>query len=245
MPQADDPGAVPETKMDPNAAERALDELLKRTILYRSSREYSELLKFVARFRSYSPFNALLVHIQKPGAVFVAPPDRWLYQYGRGVKPGARPLVILQPMGPVMFVFDLSDTEGKPFPPQLESPFRVKGGPVGDRLQRLIENSKRDGVLVVVSETGSGQAGSIGDADSPDWVMAFGESQVAVRYVVEINQDLDDGARYACLVHELGHLYCGHLGTPNPDWWPDRNGLPEVIREFEAESVAFLVCRLS
>ncbi|MFZ5767233.1 MAG: hypothetical protein ACOY3F_00840 [Bacillota bacterium] len=243
MPQADDSGAVPETKMDQNVAERALDELLKRTILYRSSREYRELLKFVARFRGYSPFNALLVHIQKPGAMFVAPPDRWLRQYGRVVKPGARPLVILQPMGPVMFVFDLSDTEGKPFPAHLESPFHVRGGPVGDRLHRLVENSKRDGVFLVLSEMGSGQAGSIDKADSPDRVMEFGEFQVAVRYVVEVNRNLNDGARYASLVHELGHLYCGHLGTPDPRWWPDREGLPEEVREFEAESVAYLVCQ--
>jgi hypothetical protein len=37
-------------------------------------------------------------------------------------------------------------------------------------------------------------------------------------------------------------LYCGHLGTPNEKWWPDRTGLPHDIREFEAESVCYLVC---
>jgi len=49
--------------------------------------------------------------------------------------------------------------------------------------------------------------------------------------------------RYATLVHELGHLYCGHLGTPNDRWWPNRRGLSLKSREFEAESVAYLVCR--
>ena len=44
------------------------------------------------------------------------------------------------------------------------------------------------------------------------------------------------------LAHELAHLYCGHLGTPNDNWWPDRRGLSEAVREFEAESVAFLLC---
>ena len=31
---------------------------------------------FTARFRRYSPYNALLIHAQMPGATFVAPPSR-------------------------------------------------------------------------------------------------------------------------------------------------------------------------
>ena len=44
------------------------------------------------------------------------------------------------------------------------------------------------------------------------------------------------------LAHELGHLYAGHIGTPNPNWWSDRRGLDLKVREFEAESIAYLVC---
>jgi hypothetical protein len=32
------------------------------------------------------------------------------------------------------------------------------------------------------------------------------------------------------------------LGTPNVKWWPDRRGLATDAAEFEAESVAWLVC---
>jgi len=64
----------------------------------------------------------MLIHIQMPGAKFVAPPHRWLHEYGQRIKPGAHPLVILQPMGPVMFVFDVSDTEPLPnAPPRIPS----------------------------------------------------------------------------------------------------------------------------
>jgi hypothetical protein len=49
--------------------------------------------------------------------------------------------------------------------------------------------------------------------------------------------------KYATLVHELAHLYCGHLGTPNEKWWPNRHWLPHDVREFEAESVSYLVCK--
>jgi hypothetical protein len=41
---------------------------------------------------------------------------------------------------------------------------------------------------------------------------------------------------------ELAHLYCGHLGTPNGRLWPDRQNLSHAVREFEAESVSYLVC---
>lgn len=111
----------PADMWDQDAAKRALDELFNLTYQYRASKAYYDLMQFIARFRFYSPFNAMLVHVQMPGAKFVAPPYRWLRDYGRRIKPGARPLVILQPMGPVMFVFDVSDTEAlkdaPPLPP--------------------------------------------------------------------------------------------------------------------------------
>jgi hypothetical protein len=109
--------------------QQALDELFCLTHSYRNSHDYRELLDFVGKFRFYSPFNALLVHIQRPGAVYVAPAHRWLRDYGRHIAPGATPLVILQPMGPVMFVFDVSDTEPEkdapPLPQEIVAPFDV------------------------------------------------------------------------------------------------------------------------
>jgi hypothetical protein len=65
---------------------------------------------------------------------------------------------------------------------------------------------------------------------------------VPVRYELLLNDGLSREASYATLVHELAHLYCGHLGTPNENWWPDRRGLDVSRREFEAESVCYLVC---
>lgn len=103
-----------------DAAKRALDELFSLTTQHQNSQAYFDLLKFATRFRRYSPFNAMLVHIQMPGAVLVAPAHRWRRDYGRTIKPGARPMVILQPMGHVMFVFDVFDTEGKTLPQGVE-----------------------------------------------------------------------------------------------------------------------------
>lgn len=229
---------------------RTLDELFAHTIRYKSSIAYYEMLRFVARFRRYSPFNAMLVHIQRPGARFVAPAHRWWYEYGRVVKPEARPLVILQPMGPVMFVFDVSDTEGEPLPPEVEKPFEVSGGKAEDRLALTIRNCRRDGIAVYTAEMGSQRAGQIRSVNSRRKTIAFefvraGKTEkiaVPLRYEVELDRNASDESRYATLAHELGHLYCGHLGTPNARWWPDRRGLAESNMEFEAESVAYLVC---
>jgi hypothetical protein len=77
------------------SATQALDELFLLAGHYRSSQTYFELAKFIAHFHFYSPYNAMLLHIQLPGATFVATPTRWMEKYGRRIKPDARPLVIL------------------------------------------------------------------------------------------------------------------------------------------------------
>ena len=158
------PDVTPAGAWERDAAKRALDELFSLTFQYKTSAAYRDLLKFVTRFLSYSPFNAMLVHIQMPGAKFVAPPYRWLRDYGRRIGPGARPLIILQPMGPVMFVFDVSETEptegAPPLPPEVENPFEVRKGYVGGSLELVIDNAKRDGLRVTERKEGSQSAGS-------------------------------------------------------------------------------------
>src|SRR5262249_54511115 len=138
----------PAAEWDKDVARRALDELFYLARKYKSGRSYRELLDFVARFRFYSPFNAMLIHLQMSGAKFVAPPHRWAREYHRQIKTGARPLVILQPMGPVMFVFDVSDTEAEadapPLPLEVVNPFEVRQGYVRDELSKTIENAWRD-----------------------------------------------------------------------------------------------------
>jgi hypothetical protein len=80
----------------------ALDELFTLAQKYNSSDAYLELMRFVGRFRFYSPFNAVLIYTQMPGAHFVCTARRWRKDYRREIKIGARPIVILQPMGPIL-----------------------------------------------------------------------------------------------------------------------------------------------
>ena len=229
------------------------DDLFSLARQYKSSKAYFDLLKFIGRFRFYSPFNAMPVHTQMEGARFVAPPHRWLRDYKRLIKTGARPLVILQPMGPVMFVFDVADTEPEedapPLPPEAEKPFEVRKGSVGRELYSTIENAKRDGVSIIEKDAGSQSAGSIRAAQPGKHLKVLSKSKpepeyvmVPARYEMLLNGNYSSEAKYATLVHELAHLYCGHLGTPNDKWWPDRRGLTQDVCEFEAESISYLLC---
>lgn len=243
----------PADDWDRDSARRALDDLFSHARQYRSSKEYHDLIQFIARFQVYSPFNAMLVHVQMPGAVYVAPPHRWLRDYYRHIKLGARPLVILQPKGPVMFVFDVSDTEAEegmpPLPPEITHPFAVRGGRIINELNLTIRNAVRDGVDIAERQAGSQSAGEIRAVGEGRFMKFQTATQpkpqfarIPRRYEVVLNAKHSAESRYATLVHELAHLYCGHLGTPNPEWWPDRRGLPLDAVEFEAESVCHLVC---
>lgn len=246
-------GVAPAEARQEDVAKSALDELFTLTNAYRTGKQYHALMTFIGQFRFYAPFNAMLVHVQMPGATFVAPPHRWLHDYGRRTKPGVRPLVILQPMGPVMFVFDVSDTEALPdalpLPPEVERPFQVRGR-VGSELEQTVQNAKRDGLLVASRDAGSQSAGEIRHAELDGRTLEVLVRErpqkliyVQRRYEVLLNGKHTREEQYATLAHELAHLYCGHLGTPDERWWPDRRGLTHEIVECEAESVAYLVCK--
>ena len=211
-------------------------------------------MRFVGRFRFYSPFNAMLIYTQMPERLrFVCTAGKWRKEYHREIRIDARPIVILQPMGPVLFVFDVSDTaplpNARPPPPQVEDPFRVRNGKIGGQLAFTIDNAMRDGVRVSERADGSQRAGSIQWAAAGQH-MEFTiakkplpkSTQVPLWFELLLNSVLSAEARYGTLIHELAHLYCGHLGTPNVRWWPDRQNLSLTVREFEAESVNYLVC---
>lgn len=253
--------STPAGEWDRDVAKRSLDELFHLTHQYENTSEFRELVKFVIRFRAYSPFNAMLVHVQMPGAKYVAPPHRWRRDFKRQIKPGSRPLVILRPNGPVMFVFDVSDTasieNSKPLPPEIENPFQAGGRLNPRNFEWLIENSKRDGIRVTESDRGSESAGCICIRSDFSETQLFKSGvnkfrepvfvEVPVAYDIVLNRKLPRESKFATIVHELAHLYCGHLGIPTAKHraWPDRRGCKHAVEEFEAESVAFLVCQRS
>ena len=51
-------GNTAATEWDRTAAQRALDELFQFALQYDSCQEFQDLMRFIARFLLYSPFNA-------------------------------------------------------------------------------------------------------------------------------------------------------------------------------------------
>ena len=238
---------TPAEQWDMDAAKLSLDELFMLSKQYRTSTNYMKLLEFIKKFPYIAPFNAMLAHIQMPGARFVLPPRKWRQHFGRYIKPEARPIVILRTMGPVDFVFDVSDTEGDDLPPDFENPFSVYSGEIGNALPTTLLNCIRDGIRVYKKNLGSEAAGAIKrlakDSAARSHLQMFREKLIPVEFELELAENRSPEEQYATLTHELGHLYCGHLGTLKPLWWPDRRGLNHESEEFEAESVSYLVCQ--
>lgn len=253
----DDDGAPSASAAD--QARQSIDDVVRGAQRYRTSEQYGALLRFVGSFRRYAPYNVVLVDVQRPGATYVLTAARWREAHGRVVRPDAQPLLVLQPRGPVVLVYDVSDTEplegAPPLPPEVAAPFAVTFGAPADveaRLDRLTDNLVGLGVRVTTGRLGSQQAGSVravapGQSLRREHRARRGRQQTVVervplRYDVVLAEGLDARARLLTLAHEVAHVLCGHLGTPDPLWWPDHR-VAHDVQEWEAESVAYLVAR--
>ena len=127
---------------------------------------------------------------------------------------------------------------------------------LNNELELVIENAKRDGIRITTTSDGSQSAGLIRWAriiqpvGSQNVLSGYQKNRkplfapVTVKYEMLVNANgQSPEAQYATIAHELAHLYCGHLGSPDIKLWPDRQNLDHVAEEFEAESVSFLVCQ--
>lgn len=222
----------------------ALDEMFQSSSLYRHSDEWLQLLEFISRFRTYAPFNGMLLHIQRPDATYVATASDWRSVFGRTPKREARPLLILQPFGPVMFLYELADTEGNDVPAELLHPFQTTGFLSRQVLEITKHNAALHAIAVREIKTGLNDAGRAMrlNAATRDHYAALKLPANAI-YLILLNDQHSVEEEYSSLAHELAHIFCGHLGADDLAWWEPHTGLSLQVREIEAESVSFLVCR--
>jgi hypothetical protein len=210
-------------------AERSLlANLLERSRLYHTSKDYLDLLDFVSRLCNFAPFNAMLLHIQRPGLTYAASEYDWRTRFNRTIKEDARPLVILWPFGPVAFVYGVQDTDGPPLPEDVAETFHATGPMTPKLMIQYMVRLASKGIYAKHMDKGDAHAGFICATRSDD-------KKARPDYQLRIN------GNHPPVAQELGHLLLGHLGADDYLKIHDRSGLKHNIKELEAESVAYLV----
>lgn len=224
-----------EPREEEKTIERALiDQLIAATRLYDSSEAIQELLDFAARLREFAPFNAMLLHIQKPGLTHAATAHDWWHRFGRVPKKGARPLLVLRMKGPVDFVFDIQDTEGNDVPTDAFS-FPTFGALSESRFDEFMREVRKEKIELVRLDAGDDQAGWIRLLSRP------ADNKGKNRYQLAFNQNHSAPTRFVTVAHELAHLYLGHLGADLGRGVSDRRNISHELQEVEAEMAAYLV----
>lgn len=207
--------------------------------------------RFADRMKGFGPFNVQMIYAQRPGAGRVATRREWASQ-GRTVRPGAIPIIVLRPMGPIGYVFEELDTDPPVERDPMSDVFAASGTFVPDRLKDMIAalakpTSRHLSVKVQLRPTGANLAGWIaGRPLAQEAIPLVKKDDKRSTWHVSINERLTPAEQFVTLLHELGHLFCGHLGpftdnnlSVDEFGWPDRSDLPHAAKEIEAELVAW------
>lgn len=213
-------------------ATSTIDAVLAESAAYRTTRAYREMVDFVSRFRDYAPYNLMLIRIQNPSCTYFATASDWHHRFQRKVQEDARPMLILKPMGPVMAVYALDDTEGRKLPEELARFAIFEGKWYPAWLDRLIKNAARHQIRVDFKPLSSTNAGFVA-------ISTLGKEKPRI----VIHDGLSDQARFGALCHEMAHVFLGHLGNDKDQWWPSRSHLGRSAVEIEAETTAYIVTR--
>lgn len=230
-------------------AQDAVNDLFRRAMQGDAKAWLKGLLTFVGHMRRYSIFTAKLVYIQRPGAIAVGTSKYWA-GHGRTIRPGAIPIVILVPNGPISLVYEVEDTEQHARQlgfDSLDAPrLQVISEHDWQKFRRNVElfgtTAKRRTGLFRIQEKALGTArhGDVHHArDRYD------------RFIIRLNKSKAIDARFLTLVHEVAHVFCGHTGSHPLGWWQDRRRLHGIksremeddIMEFEAEAVAWIIAK--
>ena len=171
----------------------------------------------------------VLVLLQRPDVIAVANATEWL-SIGRELLPNAQPIVVFDGPG-IDVLYDMTDTQGQEWD-QSDVNTIMLGEYCPALMSHLCRAAARKRIRVCLErDPRAGCQGTVrrleGDSD---------------RWLVCINPDLDDAERYGCLTHELGHVFCGHVGPDPEGAWVAREELEPAIREIEAETASWLVC---
>jgi hypothetical protein len=218
----------------------AIDRLFMDALEHDGPSAFDDFLEFARRLSNLSVFNAMLVKVQRPGAVAVATERKWLSKGGQ-LRPGAIPIVVLQPFGPVAFLYEFSDVYGVSIPGEDASSLFATGSISPDLHDRVVAGARKHRIQVNNTDSYGGLLAGTAEALShlPGVLTASKDGPL---WSVTINGRHELPTRFATLAHELGHIYSGHLGPDPKGRWGGRKLNSHTQREMEAEAVCWLVC---
>ena len=241
-------------QIDEEGAKSELDSLYENVKGYRASKSYRDTLDFCSRFRQLAPFNAMMVQMQRPSSRYVLTAKQWMGMYGRTIIPNARPVVILS-FQPVSYLYDISDTErgsdkaksANDILDEIKHQYDTKQEVALSDLNQLIENLAIHGIAYTDGfRAGADYGAQILYLEKPKEISVRINKDKRIKYdahyLISVNETLSIGARYASIMHELGHFFCHHLRSPQKSKWWETRHLSHSEKEFEAESVAWLTC---
>ncbi len=233
-----------------------IDELLFLVEEYRNSNKFGEMLEFIGKARYFAPHNAMYVYMQKPNATIVLTAKKWHRDFHRQLKPNAQWLLTLAVYGPMHVMFDYEDTEPIPgerefslkeIQKKLDSELIKKQDDYSDpsSMSYLKGNLQSYGIYYDESyDDFSSYGGYLYRTEQyipfQIWTK-YGNMEYPMPFVLSVNKNLTEDTQFYIICHELGHLFCHHLFY---DTGKERGLLlSHEEREFEAETVAWLVCR--
>lgn len=233
---------------------------LERNNMINEFISYSVYMRFLT---GLSYFNSALLVAQRRGIGFAASEATWKNRFGREIKPGANPLVIIKPFTPIDLYFEACDTyspKGDILPDWIAEdstnipnfpcrPFEVNI----DSIIRMLNNH---GVYYDEREMGELAGGTIEYCNVPVLVKVYHNKEYATiqtHYAMIVNSKKSPEEKAAAVFHEIGHLLCGHLSqdeTLKKYSWinlsipkRDRVDFSTEQKEYEAETACMLIMK--
>lgn len=228
--------------------------LFNKLLEEHSFEDFLEFATFMYWSKNYSMYNSALIMLQRPGVSHVETEEKWLSKYSRNLLPEASPIVILVPFGPVNFVYDIEDTFGDYSPTEMkefQKAYNSKTPVMSlDTLKKLVYSF---GIYYGEKPFGSRQCGEAKFLEK-QYNLAVNDKKgktkiIKTRHAIIVNSRMDDVKKATTILHEIGHIMCGHLSQDKDNELlkvVSRKdvGLSREQQEYEAEKVCEMICSL-
>ena len=225
-----DPGPTSKAEIARQVTAAALDELAEQ-LASGNSAQLDAYLRAMGNFHNYSFGNVMLIVSQNPEATKVAGYRAWC-QLGRHVKRGEKGIIVIAPM-----MIKPKDRQALPGNDDPEKVLRFRAVHVfdisqteGDALPDLDRTQGDPGDMLDMLE----HAVCSSEIELEDAEDLGGADGVSIGGKIRIRTGLTHAERFSVLAHEWAHeLLHKAKGEDRPS---------KLVRETEAEAVAFVVC---